>query len=111
MTLRDEAIILIRALRSIVESLELCERGVIAAHATQLAARLRPHVEDLDDAVNLEHSRESAQAALTAMSPLMDMVSAMAAKGELAAFENGAIDAYWRLHTIFRETRFAHQTI
>ncbi|MGD2141483.1 MAG: hypothetical protein PVH25_13885 [Burkholderiales bacterium] len=108
MALRDKAIALSLSLNAIVTGLEQY-RG--SNYPGQLAAFLKPLVEEYDAAVYVMRSREQAAAAIDALAECMDSVSAAATKGGMELFDESVLEQYWDLHTIFREATFRDQSL
>ena len=75
----------------------------------QAAAELSGYVLALEKAI-LEHSRADAEAVIKELSPLMHSINGAATKGELAIFEDDTLERYWKLQSIFRESRFRDQS-
>ena len=107
MTLASQAQELVRTMQSVVTS--LARYGL--DYTGTLADRLRPLVAELQSAIITRRSRPDAERVLADMSELMHEVNGAATKGEMAIFPDDTLDRYWHLSTIFRESRFAGQTL
>lgn len=108
MTLRNRAITLSRTLNAIVAALEQYQDS---EYTRELAAFLKPVVAQYDQAVYETRSREQAAAAIDELSECMDNVNAAATKGGMELFGESVLAQYWELHTIFRESRYRHQSL
>ena len=107
MSLRSDATQLSRVLNEIVR----IAQNENAEYVTKLAARIAPVVARYDHAVFDLHSREQASEALTEMAESMSDLSATAAKLELLGFQGNSLGSYWRLYTIFRESKYRDQAL
>ena len=108
MMLRDKAIALSRTLNAIVAALEQYQG---AEYAREMAACLKSVVARYDQAVYVTRSRKQAAAAVDELSEHMDDVNAAATKGGMELVGDSVLAQYWDLHTIFRETRYRHQSL
>jgi hypothetical protein len=107
MSLRNDAAELSRVLHQIVE-------GAIVSpsrHIADLAVSIAPGVLEYDRAVFDLRSRESASDALDSIVDNMNALSAAVTRGELPLFGDKVLGAYWRLYTIFRESKYRDQTL
>ena len=110
MSLRDDAIKLTAALNQIVSRV-LGNRSDTGTYRGVLAERLAPIVEAYDNAVFVRCSREEASEALSDLSGYVEALSASFVHGDLKADIAKPIHEYWRLYTIFRESRYRHDTL
>ena len=108
MSLRDKAIALSRTLNAIATALEQIQDS---EYTREIAAFLKPIVAQYDQAVYVTRSREQAAAAIDELSECMDSVNAAVTKGEMDLFDEPVLEQYWELHTIFRESRYRHQSL
>jgi hypothetical protein len=104
MSLRKDAIELSKILHEILESTS----GSRSAYLTELATKIGESVAAYDRAVFDKRSREEASDALA---EVVSALSAASVKGELDTFKGDLLERYWRLHTIFRESRYRDQTL
>lgn len=111
MTLRDEAMRLTRALDEILECLKSYDKDERSKYTRAKAVELAPCVSAFKEAVNNIRSRESAQRALDDMSELMGEISGAATKGAIDLDSGEALNEYWELRTIFRETRYRDENL
>jgi len=114
MTLRSEALDLLRALTATVEALKRFQHPSGAAYGFEMAARLGPTVAEFEHAVIESRSREAATAALDEIAPLMHNINGAATKGDLKIFsghDDQTLETYWRLNTIFRESKYASESL
>jgi len=114
MSLRSDALDLLRTLKRAVEALELFEHPNGASYSSDMAARLARAVEDFERAVLEAKSRDAAAEALNEIAPLMENVNGAATKGGLDFFPtygDDTLNEYWRLNTIFRETKYSHESL
>jgi hypothetical protein len=110
MSLRKDAMELSFALNEIVEGLCSYKSGRNKL-CRDLASRLAPMVERYDQAVYVRRSRQDAAEAISALSEDLHAVSTASSKGEMDFAFNKAINNYWRLHTIFRESRHREESL
>lgn len=113
MSLSEEA-------RKLLESMQLISRRC-DSYATQkndpyvrhLCDELRPGLDAYQKAIETDRSREIAQDALKGITEVVEKISALSTKGELAIFPSGdeSLNNYWRLYTIFRELRYRNQNL
>jgi hypothetical protein len=107
MSLRKDAIELSKILHEILESTS----GSRSAYLTELARKIGESVAAYDRAVFDKRSREEASDALAQLAEVVSALSAASVKGELDTFKGDLLERYWRLHTIFRESRYRDQTL
>jgi hypothetical protein len=107
MSLQKDAIELSKILNEIVASAAHCR----SAYVAELANRIEPNVARYDRAVFDLHSREAARDALADLADSVSAVSAESARGEPTVFKGDLIDRYFRLYTIFRESKYRDQTL
>ena len=107
MSLRSDAVQLSRVLNEIVR----IAQNENAEYVAKLAASIAPVVEPYDHAVFDLHSREQASEALTEMAESMSDLSAAAATGEIPGFQGNSLNSYWRLYTIFRESKYRDEAL
>jgi len=107
MSLQKDAIQLSSVLNEILNS----ANGSRSAYISKLAERIAPLIVRFDRAVFDMHSREEASDALSEMAEGMSALSAAATKGELHAFPGRSLDSYWRLYTIFQESKYRDQEL
>jgi len=106
-SLQDEAVKLVEVLWAVVHALDDYKVDERVEHTRRLAARLRPLVASLEQAILRERSREAARDLMSDISPVMHDVNGAATKGEMAIFHNDTLNRYWKLSTIFQESRFS----
>ena len=114
MSLRTDANELLSTLKEVVASLQRYEHPSRAPYGDDMAARLAPAVSDLERAVVENRSRDAAVAAMDEIEPLMHNINGASTKGGLNIFpgyDNQVLDSYWRLETIFRESRYAAENL
>jgi len=68
-------------------------------------------VQTYDRAVFVRPSREEAHEAISALAESMEAVSAASIKGETDFGLSGAINQYWKLYTIFRESKYRDELL
>lgn len=107
MSLRKDAIELSKVLNEIVAS--ACDSH--SAYVAELARDIAKNVKQYDRAVFDNCSRGEASDALAELAEVVSSLSAASVKGELNIFNGDLLDRYWRLHTIFRESRYSDQTL
>jgi hypothetical protein len=114
MSLRTDAFELLATLNQVIESLRRFQHPNGAPYATDMAAQLEPVVVDFEHAIVESRSNDAAVAALDAIGPLMHNLNGAATKGDLRifpAYDDQTLDTYWRLNTIFRESKYASETL
>ncbi len=111
MNLNIEAKNLVTVMWHVIEALDRFHHPYGSSYTVDLAARLRPLVAELDRAVLQSRSREEAAEALRDIKPVMHEVSGAATKGEMEIFKDDTLNRYYELETIFRESRYASQTL
>jgi hypothetical protein len=82
-----------------------------SAYVAELAKGIAENVAQYDRAVFDNCSRVEAGDALAELAEAVSALSAASVKGDLDVFKGDLLDRYWRLHTIFRETRYRDQTL
>ncbi len=107
MSLRRDAVELSRILNQIVETASDSRSAYIA----KLARKIGESVAQYDRAVFDERPREEAGDALAQLAEVVSALSAASVKGELDIFNGDLLERYWRLHTIFRESRYRDQKL
>ena len=107
MTLRKDAVELSKVLNQIVASAS----GSRSAYVAELARGIAENVAQYDRAIFDTGSRVEASDALAELQGAMSDLNAASAKDELHIFDGDLLNAYWRLHTIFRESRYHDQTL
>jgi hypothetical protein len=107
MSLPKDAVELSKVLNQIVASAS----GSRSAYVADLARSIAENVAQYDRAVFDERSREEASNALKQLEEVVSALSAASVKGELSIFKSDLLERYWRLHTIFRESRYRDQTL
>ena len=107
MSLRKDAVELSKILNEIVAS--ACDSP--SAYVAELARGIAKNVVHCDRAVFNECSRVEARDALAELAEVVSALSAASIKGELNIFQGDLLDRYWRLHTIFQESRYRDQTL
>jgi len=110
MPLRKDAIELSVALNQIVGGLLAYESGC-NLYAMNLAKRLGPSVQTYDRAVFVRPSRDETRDAISALAESMDAVSTASSKGEMDFGLSAAINQYWKLYTIFRESKYRDELL
>jgi hypothetical protein len=107
MSLRKDAVELSKILNQIVASAS--DSG--SAYVAELARGIAENVAQYDRAVFDKCSRVEAGDALAELAEVVNALSAESVKGELDIFKGDLLDRYWRLHTIFQESRYRDQTL
>jgi hypothetical protein len=107
MSLRQDAVELSKVLNEIVVS----ARDGRSAYGAELARGIARIVVQYDRAVFDKCSRVEASDALAELAEAVSALSTASVKGEWNIFKGDILDRYWRLHTIFRESRYRHQTL
>ena len=107
MSLRKDAVELSNILNEIVASACDCSSTYVA----ELARGIAKNVAQYDRAVFDNCSCVEASDALAELAEVVSALSAASVKGELNIFKGDLLDRYWRLHTIFRESRNRDQTL
>ncbi len=107
MSLRKDAVELSNILNEIVAS--AC--GCPSAYVAELARAIAKNVAQYDEAVFDNCSRVDASDSLAELAEVVSTHSAASVKDELNIFKGDLLDRYWRLHTIFRESRYRDQTL
>jgi hypothetical protein len=107
MSFRSDATELSRVLNDIIRT---ASEGN-GEYVSELAARLAPVIARYDHAVFERRSREEASEALTEMAESMSDLSAAATRLELRGFGRRSLDSYWRLCTIFRESKYRDEIL
>ena len=80
-------------------------------YGRELAHQLRPLVAAYDSAIFDARSREAALDAVSAMNAHVKHAGVSADKGEMDFDFGSALNTYYELHTIFRETRYAAEEL
>lgn len=114
MSLRSDALELLETLKQVVEALRRFEHPNGATYGADMAARLGSMVAELEQAIVEHRSREAAVVALDEIGPLMENVNGAATKGDLMIFpccDDQVLNSYWRLRTVFRESRYAAESL
>jgi hypothetical protein len=111
MTLTTQARELVHVLQAVVTALDRFDRPLQRDYTCEMADRLRPLVAELQSAVVSERNRPAAERVLADISELMHGVNGAATKGEMEIFADDTLDRYWRLSTIFQESRFSGQSL
>jgi hypothetical protein len=106
MSLRKDAVELSNILNEIVASACDGPSPYVAELARGIAKDLSQYEAVFDDC-----SRVDASDALAELAEVVSVISAASVKGELNIFKSGLLDRYWRLHTIFRESRYRDQIL
>jgi hypothetical protein len=107
MSLRKDAVELSNILNEIVATACDCP----SAYVAELARGIAKNVAQYDRAVFDNSSRVEASDALAELAKVVSALSAVSVKGELNIFKGDLLDRYWRLHTIFRESKYRDQTL
>ena len=107
MSLRKDAVELSKILNEIVAS--ACDSP--SAYVAELARGIAKNVAQYDRAVFDNSSRVEASDALAELAEVVSALSAASVKGELKVFKGDLLERYWRLHTIFRESKYRDQTL
>ena len=114
MPLQSEAQKLLDALRATVRALNNFQHPNDSDYALKMAGRLEPLVDELDRAVTVLRSKSAATGILDDIQPLMHNISGATGIGDLRIFpeyDDKTLETYWRLHTIFRDSRFAAESL
>ena len=107
MSLRKDAVELSKILNQIVASASDSRSALVA----ELARGIAENVARYDRAVFDKCSRVEAGDVLAELADVVSALSAASVKGELDTFKGDLLDRHWRLHTIFRESRYRDQTL
>lgn len=106
MRLRADVETLIEALESVASGLTGFQGSADhMTYAKHLRRRLLPLIEDLRDQVAAGSGRSGILRTMAEIKEVMSEVSAAATKGEMAICQEGILDTFWRLSTIFQEQR------
>lgn len=114
MSLRADALNLLEALTETVEALNRFQHPSGGDYGFKMAARLGPSVAEFGRAVIESRSRDAASEALDEIAPLMENVNGAATTGDLRifpAYDDQTLNTYWRLNSIFRESRYAAESL
>jgi hypothetical protein len=114
MSLRTDAFELLATLKEVLEALRRFEHPNQVPYATEMIARLEPAVADIEHAIDEARDKDAAVVALDVIGPLMHNINGAATNGDLRIFpghDNHTLDTYWRLNTIFRESRYAAESL
>ena len=113
MYLRTEALELLATLRKVIGALRCFEHPNGASYGEDMATRLEPVVDEFEHAIIESRSKAAAISALDEIGPLMENVNGAATKGDLMIFpgDDEVLNTYWRLKTIFRESRYAAESL
>ena len=114
MSLRTDAFELLATLKDVIAALRRFEHPNGAPYAIDMAARLEPVIADFEHAIVESQSKDAAVAALDEIEPLMHNINGAATKGDLRifpAYDDQTLDTFWRLKTIFRESRYAAESL
>ena len=111
MTLRRDAIELSKVLSQIVADLGNFNADNRSSYTNELARSLAPIVAVYDQAVFEYKSRTAASDALRDMVEYMHEVNGAATKGEINFTSANVLNKYWRLRTIFQESRYRDQVL
>jgi len=112
MSLRTDAFELLATLKEVIEALRRFEHPNGAPYTNDMAARIEPVVADFEHAIVESRSKYAAVAALAEIDPLMHNINGAATKGDLRifpAYQDQPLNTYWRLNTIFRESRYVSE--
>ena len=114
MSLRTDAFELLATLKEVLEALRRFKHPNGAPYATEMIARLEPVVADFEHAIDEARDKDAAVVALDEIGPLMHNINGAATKGDLRIFpgyDDQTLNTYWRLNTIFRESRYAAESL
>ncbi len=113
MSLHTDALELLATLKKVIVALQHFDHPSGAPYAKDIAALLEPTVDDFEQAIIQTRSKTDAIKVLDEIGPLMENVNGAATKGDLMIFTDGdeVLNAYWRLNTIFRESRYADESL
>jgi hypothetical protein len=73
--------------------------------------QLKPLVHELSQTVAGHGPRNRAADLMTRIDPIIRDISAVVIRGELEIVPHHLLDAYYEVHTVFRETRFLGQQL
>lgn len=113
-SLQTDAHELLATLKEVVGALGRFEHPNGSSYGVDMAARLEPVVAEFEHAIANERSKEAAVAALDEIGLMMRNINGAATKGDLLIFpgyDNKVLDSYWRLNTIFRESRYEAESL
>ena len=110
MSLRKDALKLSSALNEIVSQVLSYDSGR-NSYARKLASRLGPLVEAYDQAVLVQPSRVEALEALSGLAECMYDVSSASASGDMEFGIDRELETYWKLYTIFRESKYRNESL
>ena len=114
MSLRTDAFELLATLKTVLEALRRFEHPNGVPYATEMLARLEPVVADFEHAIAEARDKDAAVVALDKLGPLMHNINGAATKGDLRiypGYDDQTLNTYWRLNTIFRESRYAAESL
>ena len=113
MSLASDANKLLLALQAIVS----CSENYADKHENKYISGyvsfLKPLVAQYAKAIKIKKSKDLAQLVLTEIAPQIERISAASSKGEMDIFENTntALEDYWELYTIFRESKYNNEIL
>jgi len=110
MSLRTDAQELAAVLWRAVNALQRFHDVSRHRYTMELAGRLEPLVRRFDEAIR-HRSGAAAADALDDNKPVIYEVTGATARGELKIFPDDTLDRYYRLATIFQESRYAAETL
>ena len=111
MSLRGEASELSTALNLILEALLSRGSDGWSPYATEAARKLAPAIRAYDRAVFETRSRQAASEALGDLADSLSDLSAAATKGEMPLSAAASLNKYWKLYTIFRESKYRNDSL
>ncbi|GAB1263818.1 hypothetical protein [Aurantivibrio infirmus] len=111
MTLASEAKELAETLQAIVNGLESYDLDSRREYTSKMAQRLKPLVNSFRDIVVVEKSKNDAKLQLDEIRELMYNVNGAATKGEIDFVSGSVLNRYWKLSTIFQESRYVHESL
>jgi hypothetical protein len=111
MSLASEAQELIESLKLVVAGLEAYDKDSRSDYTMKMAARLKPLVESFDRIVTVDKSKELAKQQFDEIRELMHNAMGAYTKGDVYFVEDSVLDKYWQHHTIFQESKYAHESL
>ena len=77
------------------------------------ASSIKSLVSQYESAINISKSKETAKLILSELAPKVEAISMASTKGEMKIFDktNTALNEYWELYTIFRESKYINENL
>lgn len=111
MSLASEANELSEVLQEVTLGLESYNADSRKEYTTKMAERLKPLVRSFHDFITIEKSVPKAKRQLDEIHEVMHNVNGAATKGEINFVSGKTLDRYWKLSTIFQESRHRNEVL